>query len=74
MQKRNEFYGTHGSSLAAGVIYYFIKESTTTTADNIHINDIGTRTDVSPGTIKKVYNTLQKIVNARNAKKKTKQN
>lgn len=75
MQKRNEFYGTHGSSLAAGVIYYFIKESTTTTTDNIHINDIGIRTDVSPGTIKKVYNTLQKIVNARNAKKnKTKQN
>ena len=59
MQKRNEFYGTHGSSLAAGIVYYFIREKD---GGKYHIKEVSERTDVSSGTIKKIYNSIQKII------------
>lgn len=67
VQKRNEFYGTHGSSLAAGVIYYFIKDRLRL-GDEYNIKKVSERTDVSSGTIKKIYNSLQKLVAAKKKK------
>ena len=55
LQKRNEFYGTHGSSLAAGVVYFFIVRE----KHDYHVDKVSERTGVSSGTIKKIFKSVQ---------------